>query len=74
VPPPRYHLVKYAGVLAPASPWRSRVGPRPEVAAPGAPAPSDEAPASSKRPRGGYRPWAELLARTFAVDVLACPK
>jgi hypothetical protein len=22
---------------------------------------------------GGYRPWAELLARTFAVDVLACP-
>ena len=23
---------------------------------------------------GGYRPWAELLARTFAVDVLACPK
>ena len=26
------------------------------------------------RPRGGYRPWAELLARTFAVDVLACPR
>jgi hypothetical protein len=23
---------------------------------------------------GGYRPWAELLARTFAVDVLACPR
>ena len=22
----------------------------------------------------GYRPWAELLARTFAVDVLACPR
>jgi hypothetical protein len=22
---------------------------------------------------GAYRPWAELLARTFAVDVLACP-
>ena len=21
----------------------------------------------------GYRPWAELLARTFAVDVLTCP-
>ena len=28
------------------------------------------------RPPGApsYRPWAELLARTFAVDVLACPK
>ena len=25
------------------------------------------------RRAGGYRPWAELLARTFAVDVLACP-
>jgi hypothetical protein len=24
-------------------------------------------------PSGGYRPWAELLARTFAVDVLTCP-
>jgi hypothetical protein len=23
---------------------------------------------------GGYRPWVELLARTFAVDVLACAR
>src|SRR5260370_28426588 len=23
--------------------------------------------------RGGYRPWAELLKRTFEIDVLACP-
>lgn len=22
----------------------------------------------------GYRPWAELLARSFVVDVLACPR
>jgi hypothetical protein len=27
VPPPRYHTVKYAGVLAAASPWRSRIAP-----------------------------------------------
>ncbi|HSR14950.1 MAG TPA: hypothetical protein VLL51_04320, partial [Gemmatimonadales bacterium] len=28
------------------------------------------------RPEGAssYRPWAQLLARTFAVDVLACPR
>ena len=26
---PRFHTVKYAGVLAPASPWRTRIGPRP---------------------------------------------
>ena len=69
VPPPRLHTVKYAGVLAPASPWRSRIAPQ---------APS-EAPATSHEPdrqgrAEGYRPWAELLARTFAVDVLACPR
>src|SRR4030095_4748765 len=27
VPPPRFHTVKYAGVLAPASRWRSRIAP-----------------------------------------------
>ena len=29
-----------------------------------------------KRGRGAstYRPWAELLQRTFAIDVLECPK
>jgi hypothetical protein len=68
VPPPRLHTVKYAGVLAPASPWRSRVAPQP----PQGPAASDEP--CRRGHAGGYRPWAELLARTFAVDVLACPK
>ena len=69
VPPPRLHTVKYAGALAPARVWRSRIAPQ---------APS-EAPATSHEPdrperAGGYRPWADLLARTFAVDVLACPR
>jgi hypothetical protein len=44
VPPPRFHTVKYAGVLASASPWRKRIGPRPakqEEAASGGPAPSE---------------------------------
>jgi hypothetical protein len=69
VPPPRRHTIRYAGVLAPASPWRGRLTPM---------APS-ETPADGQRPRRperapSYRPWAELLARTFAVDVLACLK
>jgi hypothetical protein len=65
VPPPRFHTVKYAGVLAPASPWRSRLAPQlPEATDAG------DKPAHA----GAYRPWAELLARTFAVDVLACPR
>jgi hypothetical protein len=29
VPPPRFHTVRYAGVLAPASQWRSRIAPKP---------------------------------------------
>ena len=72
VPPPRFHTVKYAGVLASASAWRSRIG-RPK---PAATASSDDVAAEpAKRKRAAtYRPWAELLARTFAVDVLECPK
>jgi hypothetical protein len=68
VPPPRLHTIRYAGVLAPGSPWRWRLAPQ---APPQASATGDE----PGRPdlAGGYRPWAELLARTFAVDVLACP-
>jgi len=70
VPPPRFHTVKDAGGLASASPWRKRIGPRP--AKPHEPAKADDEPAP-KRKRGGYRPWAELLRRTFASDVLECP-
>jgi len=70
VPSPRFHTVKYAGVLAPASPWRPRIRPRPEPAE-GTDVPGEaEAP---KRAKGGYRAWADLLRRTFAVDVLECP-
>ena len=56
-------------MLAPASQWRSRIAPQ---APPKARAASDE-PDRPER-ADGYRPWAELLARTFAVDVLACPR
>ena len=69
VPPPRFHTVKYAGVLAPASAWRARIKPKP----PAAPAEVEDQAETPQRV-GGYRPWAELLARTFALDVLQCPK
>jgi PAS domain S-box-containing protein len=35
---------------------------------------TDRRNAAPARPRCTYRPWAELLRRTFAVDALACPK
>lgn len=87
VPPPRFHTVRYAGVLASASPpsgitkrdkLRSRILPEPS---------KEEAPPkeedwvennggeAERRPRRcRYRPWAELMKRTFAVDVLCCPR
>src|SRR5204863_6084371 len=70
VPPPRYHIVKYAGVLASASQWRTRILPKPVVDT------TVDAPPPTEPARRGctYRPWAELLRRTFAVDALECPK
>ena len=73
VPPPRHHIVRYAGVLASASAWRSRIAPPRAVAeTPVAETPANDAP--PKRAVGTYRAWAELLKRTFDVDVLHCPK
>ncbi len=61
--------MKYAGVLAAASPWRSRIAP----ACPDAIGSTDKEQEREPKRRGGYRPWAELLKRTFEIDVLACP-
>jgi hypothetical protein len=60
VPPPRLHTIRYAGVLGPANPWRSRLAPQP----PQGPAAASDEPGRPSH-AGGYRPWAELLARTF---------
>ena len=65
VPPPRFHTIHYAGVLAAASPWRSRVTPP-------LPPTAENAEPEKRVRKSGYRPWAELLQRTFAVDVLTC--
>ncbi len=70
VPPPRLHTVRYAGVLAPASKMRPKVVPRPPVAAEG----TTEGEKLAKPAGSRYWPWAELLKRCFAIDVLACPR
>jgi hypothetical protein len=71
VPPPRLHTVRYAGVLAPASKLRSRIVPQPVVA------PANDTTRASdlppKRCGSHYRPWAELLKRTFDIEV-RCPR
>lgn len=64
IPPPRVHLVTYHGVLAPAAAMRPRVVPGPPAAR--------RRGAGSGSPAGRRYPWAELLKRVFAVDVLSC--
>ena len=70
VPPPNFHLVHYSGVLGAASKLRMLVVP---------PVPADTPSAVSRAHREhpathrcGYRPWAELMKRTFQVDVERC--
>jgi hypothetical protein len=86
VPAPHSHTVHYSGVLGAASKWRSLVVPPPPLAEaetgesssanpeqlllPQAPPPGARRSLSY---RSAYRPWAELLKRTFAVDVEQCP-
>jgi len=81
VPPPRFHLLRYHGVLAGHSRLRARVvpaGARAQVAPAAAPADSpvpvqlglfERDPA---RVRPSRHPWAWLLKRVFAVDVTQC--
>lgn len=71
VPPPRFHTVRYSGVIASASKLRSRVVPKPEASLVVAPdAEGDEVKKGGCR----YMPWAELMMKTFRVDVLESPR
>jgi hypothetical protein len=74
VPPPRVHTVRYHGVLAPTARWRDRVVPIAPVSAGEAADQPGRAPNSPSRTAGRRFPWADLLARVFAVDALRCPR
>jgi DNA-directed RNA polymerase subunit RPC12/RpoP len=67
VPHPREHQLTYHGVLAPASPLRDAVVPQ-------RPVPRDADGSSDAPDANPYIPWAELLKRVFAEDVLRCPR
>ena len=84
VPPPRFNLTRYSGVLAPASAFRSLIVPQEEARAPASHAGCQAEFAAAKSGSGeakdkhGWRsrnyPWAQLMARVFEFDVLACPR
>jgi hypothetical protein len=89
-PPPRFHLVRYHGILAPRAAWRDRavlVLPHPHEN----PDPAHSGQANADAPdrhvterqpakepararRGGRLPWAQLLQRVFAAEALTCPR
>ena len=81
VPPPRQHVVCYAGVLAPASRLRPLVIPKPEgegiACTNPPPCPPAKDTARAKKVRSGsrclYIMWAELLLLTFGIQVDRCP-
>jgi len=67
VPAPRFHTVRYGGVLASASRLRPKIVPHT--------AKGDEASDEPPKKKGcRYWPWADLMARSFEVDVTVCPK
>lgn len=69
----RRHLVRYAGVFAPRAKLRAAVVARaPANAAEHAAAPPDTHASLCSRRRPSRLPWADLLRRVFAEDVLAC--
>lgn len=86
VPPPRFNLVRYHGVLAPAARHRAQVVPpgRALGAKTGSAHPECEPWSSSlsgqsqleestAAPRSRNYSWAELMRRVFEADVLECP-
>ena len=68
IPPPRLHLVRYHGILAPHARDRHWIVPGPSVLRE-APGPG----AASRSPSRHRLSWAALLARVFALDVTVCP-
>ncbi len=85
VPPPRFHLMRYLGVLAGHSSLRAEVVPKKAAAPPESPRqlpPFDQADGSTtsaqstskKTAEPSRHPWPWLLQRVFAVDVLKCEK
>ena len=85
VPPPRFNLIRYSGVLAPSASWRSLIiplGPKSVDCFSSHPGCLDDKHSDSATEQSqnilSCRPrryaWAELLKRVFSVDVLKCDR
>jgi hypothetical protein len=73
IPPPRSHLVRWGGVLAPNSPFRKLITLKPEVKKGfqfGEPC--DRYSEDNERKKKNHS-WSKMLARVFKIDVTKCP-
>jgi hypothetical protein len=70
------NLILYYGVLAPRAGWRAALVPAisREVDTRDGDAAEDGDARGAQRSRPGAYQWAELMRRTFGLDVLACPR
>jgi hypothetical protein len=79
IPPPRMNMVRYHGVFAPNFRDRGLIVPEPKAKPckpEGAAAGEETAGAGGETPANGRRErmrWADMLKRTFAIDVTVCP-
>ena len=80
VPPPRFNLVRYHGILAPSAAWRPLVVPEVQgcVASTHRDCPAARPDAANAKEKRNCRPrnysWSQLLHRVFEFDVLKCPR
>lgn len=70
IPPPRIHMTRYHGVLAPNHSWRDQVVPRrsPDDVPDG-----NHATAKPRQTARQRMTWAELLKKVFQMDLTNCP-
>ena len=68
VPPPRSHLVRWAGVFAPNSPYRKDITLRPEIKK------GCQFGSGTDEEKGEFKnyTWSKMLAQVFKVDVTKC--
>jgi hypothetical protein len=71
IPPPRKHLVTYSGIFGPAAKQRAKLRALVPVCEDSV-ASSCSTTIAVPRSRSGRLPWADLLRRVFANDVLQC--
>lgn len=79
VHPPRFHTIRYGGILAPHHRWRPLIVPPPppaDVAAPSCHslAPGKDTPAPPPSHRCRHIPWNVLMRRGLGLDVETCPR